>query len=555
MDFLKAQSNQVLAQLRGMSISQRIAVVLLLVVLGGGMWGLVRWGGQGEWIPLLDQSFTSEQLQRIQAELMVSGEQTRVEADRVYIKGDEDRRRQLIAALAQRGALPRDTSMGYAALIKENSVFIADRSRVWMENRGLETELSSVIAKFQGVRDAHVFIEVPQQRSFGPKAQMSRASVHVTLGDGETLDKQRIMAIANLVSGAVSGLDVKDVKITDGARSYRVPDSSGEMPTELLDIQRLAEEHHAQKIYDQLRYIPNVLVNVHASLQTAEEQIQEKKLGPAIVDQETSKTEESGGGSGGGGPGVRPNQGRAVVEAGGGNSNNREETDTSLRGERDAKLQTSVKRPGFVEKLTASVNVPRSYLERVGAALKGGAGEKDIEKVAALELPKIKALVKPLINATADDQVVVNWYHDIPAEPKVSTQTQPAGWVAMAKGFGPQLGLGVLALISLFGVMRIAKRAQAPVIGPSKSAPVGNLAWAGGGGASVSLVGDEPLAPLGGGPQTVGEATEIDGVMVGHEVDERTVRVQQIAKQIGQMIKEDPVAAAGIVQHWLSDEK
>ena len=555
MDFLKAQSNQVFAQLRGMSASQRIAVVLLVVVLAGGMWGLVRWSGQGEWITLLDQSFTPEQLQRIQAEMMVSGDQTKVEADRLYIKGDEDRRRQLIASLAQRGALPRDTSMGYAALIKENSVFIADRSRVWMENRGLETELSSVIGKFQGVHDAHVFIEVPQQRSFGPKAQTSRASVHVTLGDAEVLDKQRIMAIANLVSGAVSGLDVKDVKITDGVRSYRVPDATGEMPTELLDIQRQAEEHHAQKIYDQLRYIPGVLVNVHASLQTAEEQIQEKKLGPAVVDQETSKTEEMGGASTAGGPGVRPNQGRSLVDSGGGSSNNKEETDTSLRGERDAKMQTSLKRPGFVEKLTASVNVPRSYLERVGAAAKAGAGEKDIDKIAAIELPKIKALVRPLINASADDQVVVNWYHDIPPEPKAATQTQPAGWLAMAKGYGPQVALGALAVISLIGVMRIARKAQGAAIGPSRSAPVGNLAWAGGGGASVSLSGDEPLAPLGGGPKTVGEATEIDGVMFGHEVDERTVRVQQIAKQIGQMIKEDPVVAAGIVQHWLSAEK
>jgi flagellar biosynthesis/type III secretory pathway M-ring protein FliF/YscJ len=124
----------------------------------------------------------------------------------------------------------------------------------------------------------------------------------------------------------------------------------------------------------------------------------------------------------------------------------------------------------------------------------------------------------------------------------------------MAKTFGPQVGLGMLALISLFGVMRIAKKAQGGV-GQSKSAPMGNLAWAGAGGPGVSLVGDEPLAPLGGSPKTVGEATEIDGVMVGHEVDERTVRVQQIAKQIGQMIKEDPVVAAGIVQHWLAEEK
>lgn len=77
--------------------------------------------------------------------------------------------------------------------------------------------------------------------------------------------------------------------------------------------------------------------------------------------------------------------------------------------------------------------------------------------------------------------------------------------------------------------------------------------WAAPGAMSGSAGG--PLQPLGGGPHTVGEAQEIDGVMVGHEVDENTVRVQQIAKQIGQMIREDPVAAAGIVEHWLAEEQ
>lgn len=555
MEFLKAQAVQIGEQLRGMSVSQRIAIVLLLIILVGGMFGFIRWGGQSEWIPLLDQSFTADQLQRISAELMtLGGTQTKVEGDRLLVHGDEDQRRQLIAALAQRGALPRDTSMGYSSLIKENSVFVGDRSRVWMEHRGLETELSGVLRKFQGVRDAHVFIEVPQQRAFGAKASNSRASVHVTLGEGESLDKQRIMAIANFVTGAVSGLDVKEVKITDGARSYRVPDATGDMPTELLDIQRQAEEHHTQKIYDQLRYITGVLVNVHATLQTADEQIQEKKLGAAVVDQETSKTEETTAPGAAAGPGVRPNQGRALAETGTGASNTREESDTSLRGERDARLQTTLRRPGYVEKLSASVNVPKSYLERILGQQAGGASaDKSIDKIAAAELPKIKALVRPLINATSDDQVVVNWYYDMPPEQKATTESRPAGWMTAAKDFGPQAGMGLLAVVSLLGVLRIAKKAQASIaISGDRGGP--RTAWAGSGG-GPSGAGNGSLHSLGGGPRAVGEAQEIDGVMVGHEVDANTVRVQQIARQIGQMIKEDPVTAAGIVQHWLAEEK
>src|SRR5262245_40693831 len=137
MEFLRAQLNQISAQLRGMSISQRIAIVLLLMILAVGMWGLIHWGGQSEWIVLLDQSFPVDQLQRIQAELMtLPSVESKTQGDRVLIRGDEDRRRQIIAALAQRGALPRDTSLGYATLVKDNSVFVGDRSRMWMEHRG-----------------------------------------------------------------------------------------------------------------------------------------------------------------------------------------------------------------------------------------------------------------------------------------------------------------------------------------------------------------------------------------------------------------------------------
>jgi flagellar biosynthesis/type III secretory pathway M-ring protein FliF/YscJ len=553
MEFLSAQARQIAEQLRNMSVSQRVAIGLLVVVLIGGMWGLVRWGAQEEWIPLHPQAFTADQIQRIQGELLaLGGDRARVEGDRVLIRGDEQYRQQLVALLAQRGALPRDTSLGYAALIKETSVFIGDRSRVWMEHRGLETELSGVISKFSGVRDAHVFVEVPQQRGFGGKAGGSRASVHVTLSEGESLDKQRIAAIANFVVGAVSGLELKNVKITDGVRFYRPPDVAEELPTEILDIQRQAEEHHAQKIYDQLRYISGVLVNVHATLQDADEQIQEKKLGPAVVDQESSRTEEMSGPSGASGPGVRPNQGRVLADAGGGNSSTKEEADTSLKGERDARLQTTVRRAGFVQKLSASVNVPRSYLERVLSAQQAGGGastDLSLDKIASVELPRIRDAVKPLINAVADDQVVVNWYYDMPREEKAVTQPQSAGFAALAKEHGAQAGLALLAVGSLAVVMRIARKAQ--VAAAPRLAPAGGGSAAGRG----DDVDEEeaPLRRLGGGPATVGEVQEMESVMVGHEVDENMVRVQQIAKQIGQMIREDPASAAGIVRHWVSE--
>ena len=558
MEFFAAQAQQIGRQLRGMTASQRVAVFLMVVVLVGGAWGMIRWGSTPDWMPLLDQSFTADQIQQVQAELLLAGVTSQVQGDRVLISGNDGERQRVQALLAQRGALPRDTSLGYAALIKENSVFIGDRSRVWMENRGLETELSAVIRRFGGIKDAHVFVEVPQQRGLRGNATASRASVHVTLQEGQSLDKQRVSAIASFVVGAVSGLEAKNVKITDGVRSYRPHDGADDVPTELLDLQRAAEEHHSQKIQDQLRYIPGVLVAVHAVLRTSDEQIQERKLGQPVVDMESSKLEEMVNQTSSGGPGVRPNQGRGLAEQPSGSNNSREESETSLKGDRDVTTTSTVKRAGQVERLMASVSVPRSYLERVLAAVSPQKSDKSaaqpesaIQKIAEMELPKIRTLVKPLINAAADDQVVVNWYYDMPAEQKAAAETQPSGLIAAAKDFGPQVALGLLALASLWFVLRIAKRAS---VGVARS-PAGGLtpAWAGAsrGGGGI----DGPLPTLGGGPITVGEAEEVDGVMVGHEVDDQVVRTQQIVRQISQMVKDDAASAASILGTWLSDEK
>jgi flagellar biosynthesis/type III secretory pathway M-ring protein FliF/YscJ len=554
MEFLRAQWSQIGRQVACMNASQRIAVALLVVVLLGGMYGLVAWSGQPEWMPLLDQAFSLEQIQKVQGELASAGVATRVAGDRVMIRGNDEERRRLTAVLAQRGALPRDTSLGYSALVQQSSVFMGDRSRMWMEHRGLETELSGVLSRFAGISDAHVFIEVPQQRGLRGESSASRASVHVTLAGGESLDKQRVAAIANFVVGAVSGLEVRNVKITDGLRYYRPPGTGENLSTEILDLQRQAEEHHAQKVYDQLRFIPGVLVAVHASMADADQQIQERTLGPAVTDSETSRTEETNSASASAAPGVRVNPGRGLADASPGSTSSKKETETSLKGERDVKTTSTVKRAGLVERLTASVNVPRSYLERIverqgsSSSKDAKAGEAAFEKVAQAELAKIRASVKPLVNATSDEQVVVNWYYDMPVEAQPAERSQTAGITALAKDHGPQAALGLLAVACLFWVMRIVRRAQ----GSAVSAGRGVAGRTAGRSMPVSVVGGEgALQPLGGGPVTVGEAEEVEGVMMDHEVDERHARTQHIVRQIGQMVREDVTPAANVLKQWL----
>lgn len=557
MEFLTSQFRQIGRQLRSTSLSQRVAVGLLVVLLIVGMWGMISWGGEPEWAPLLDQSFTADEIQRVQRELSVAGIQSQIKGDRVEIRAGDDERQRVQAMLVERGALPADTSLGYAALVKDNSVFVGEQKSRWLESRGLEAELSAVLRRFQGVQDARVLITVPPKRGFGRSENTSSASVALTMQNGQELDKQRIMAVANFVSGAVPGLELKNIKITDGKRYYRPPESGEQMPTELLEQQQKAEELYTLKISDQLRHIEGVVVNVHAKLRSASERSQEEKYGPPVIDRETTTTEEMSGGSKAAEPAVRPNTRAGLSDAGTGSTNSKEETDSSFNNKRDVKMTVVDELRGSVERVSASISIPRSYLERIleGKKDKGGT----IETIAAMELPRIRALVKPLIDATKDDQVVVDWYYDLPAGAPPEAQAAPAGFVALAKDYGPKAGLGLLALGSLFIMMRIARKASSAMGKPAAVATAGVpvVDWG-----DVPEVGqyDEPMSDvsplrsLGSGAGAVGEARELQGVLMGHEVDETTVRTQQIVKQIGQLVKEDPSTAAGIINQWTSNE-
>ena len=558
MEFLTSQFRQIRGRMAGSSPSQWIAIVMFTIVLAVSFVWMMNWAGQGEWTPLLDQPLTAEEMQRVRAELATAGVSTRVEGDRLTIKGGDDARQQWHAFLAERGTLPHDTSLSYREIVNKTNPFTGDREKKWIESRGLETELSRVISRFRGVKEARVLVTVPMARGLS-RVGASSASVNVVMKSGDTLDKARVNAIANFVAGAVPGLSPREVKITDGAQFFRPTDTADGIPSDMLDLQRQNEDHAARKIYDQLRHIRGVVVNVHAELRTAEEQKTNKELGPASPSKETSKTEEIVDGGNAAAPGVRPNEGRVLADVGAGTSSTKEDTIVEYGPERNTK-QTIVKElPGTVERLTASISLPYSYLESVYRKQQGIAADTavktaEIDPVATAQIVRIRGLVKPLISAKDDEQVAVDWYFDTEGAAgggagAAATQAAEAGAIPMLREYGPKVGMGLLALLSLFIVARIAKKAPTimglPAIEAEKPAR-GTRRGRG------RRQGDEDEKELESFdvPLAVGEAHEMTGVLEGREVDESVIRTQQIVKQIAELVKDDPRAAAGLVERW-----
>ncbi len=561
MEFLNAQTKYVADQLRSLSTSQRVAIALLLVILLGGMWGMIQWSGQGEWIDLLGQSLTPQELNQVETQLRLAGVESNVDGDRIFIRGDEAQRQRIHAMLAQSKALPGDMSLGYAELVNEDNVWESDQKSRWKQQRALESELSAVIAGFTGITDARVLIQVSERRRLGRQSAASSASVRLVSATGEPVNPQKIDAIARYIAGAVPGLDAKNVTLTDGSRSYRASDASEGLAKDMLGRQRQLEDHYRRMIYDQLKHIEGVVINVRAILRQDDEQTVEVTLGKPVTNRIMDKEEETKGGSSAAGPGVRPNQARALTDASQGSSMSRTETEETLEGDRDRKNTQIVKSAGSLLGLTASVNVPSDYLLGIIEAQEPenpDTSRVGIQRVADAELPKIEAQVKTLIVAAEDAvnrRVVVDWYYTSSARGPAAATTaaevaavaaaSPLEVVPLLKQYGPEAGLGLLAVFSLFMVLRIAKKAQGTIVQQGASARAS---------AKAAALEEPELDSLSAGIAPIGEVQEMEGILVGHEVDESTVRTQQIVTQIGQMVSEDPATAASIVGHWLEEE-
>jgi len=556
-EFISRYLSQTRTYLGGLTLSQRIAIGLSIVLIGVATMGFVRWSGQPLRVPLLEQTLTAEEQAAIESQLQSTGADFTVDGGRVMVL--ESDRARLRARLAQARALPSNTSMSFSKLMEENNPFLAREDSRWRKARALEAELSSVLSYFDGVSDARVFIQAPQRRSFGAAAGRASASVQVKSRNG-TIEPAVVESIARFVSGAVEGLTPDAVNIVDatGGRSYHMPGPDDAMPMDVLALRRQREDHYSRKIMEHLAYIPGVLVGVHAELSLERKLVSESKLGKPQISEEQTSSSNSSRGPGGAGPGVKPNVGRAVTGGGSDESTSHEESTTRFDGRRDETQTHTTMMPGDIRRLTASINVPRSYFVTVFKAMNPQAAdpkEAELKPLIDAETRKIRAQIGPLIAATTETQVEVDWYYDtaVAAAGGVGGQavaamtglmpTSPDEAVGMLKTYGPQAGLGLLALLAMAAVLRMARRSHQALVRAGEAMERSSRAEV-----EIDRARLEKLATQ---VDVAGEALPTQTVLEGRELGEDEVRIQHIVQQIGQMVQDDTPTAASLVEQWV----
>lgn len=124
----------------------------------------------------------------------------------------EDQRDIAILQLVQSGLV--DEHVGLELFDKGDFTSTKEDKKIRLV-RAMNGELSRLIRKIPPIKNAQVFVSIPEQSLFSQNQKPINATVQIQLDAGQRLDAMKIKAITNLLLGAVQGLQAENISITD----------------------------------------------------------------------------------------------------------------------------------------------------------------------------------------------------------------------------------------------------------------------------------------------------------------------------------------------------
>lgn len=558
MEFLRKYLTQIKAQLTGLTLSQRLLIGLLVLLMIGTVFFAVTFSAKPEMVVLIPQPMSSEEINRAEMALkskysyVVQGDRIMVPADKAYqIRGE------LFAAQA----LPKDTTQAFARLMEDSDYLRPEASNQRRWDYARQETLAKILRNFPYIEDANVIISKGDRAGLGRDAVPSSATVTIKVRGGEPLSGAQVVAIVDMVRGAVAGMKREDVHVTDGMRPYHAPSSDTPMPTDILAWKKTIEEDLAKKLYVVLSTYGDVKIAVNVMPDMAVKTIRETKYDPKVVKatvRETSHEEKSEDATVGGQPGVLSNTSVVTTSTGRGSStsNNQSTVENLVKVSQTDTVQTS--QPGTeFKRMTASISLPRSYFvsifRRAAKDQKADPEDTDPKLRDIIEnvVKRVQASAEKAIGADADN-VRVDWFDDT-----IIARGHEPGEVAKASALGGTIAslvphtktifLASIALLGLWMMVMMVRRAV-PAGAGGETDP--SVFFGGGTGRKKG----EP-SQLDAGEDVYGEAGEGEAVLTGIELDDETLQSRKIVDEVSAMIKENPENAAALVKKWISKGK
>ena len=244
-----------LENLADMSMLRQIGLLVGLAASVAIGFAVVLWSQQPDYRPLygsLDGMDASQVMQTLDAaNIKYTVEPT---SGALLVKSDDLSRARM--RLAAAGVAPKDNSVGFEILDREQGLGTSQFMEATRYRRGLEGELARTVSSLNNVKAARVHLAIPKSSVFVRDERKPSASVLVELYSGRGLEPSQVMAIVNLVASSVPEMDKAQVTVVDHKGNL------------LSDIQEMSELTMAGKQFDYSRRMESLFTQrVHNILQ------------------------------------------------------------------------------------------------------------------------------------------------------------------------------------------------------------------------------------------------------------------------------------------------
>ena len=244
-----------LENLADMSMLRQIGLLVGLAASVAIGFAVVLWSQQPDYRPLYG-SLDGMDASQVMETLSASDIKYTVEPNSgaLLVKADDLARARM--RLAAAGVAPRDTSIGFEILDKEQGLGTSQFMEATRYRRGLEGELARTISSLNNVKSARVHLALPKSSVFVRDERKPSASVLIELYSGRSLEPSQVMAIVNLVASSVPEMNKNQVTVVDQRGNL------------LSDIQEMSELTMAGKQFEYSRRMESLFTQrVHNILQ------------------------------------------------------------------------------------------------------------------------------------------------------------------------------------------------------------------------------------------------------------------------------------------------
>ncbi len=550
MEFLRRIITQIKSQLSDLTLSQRLVIVLLLVIMGGAVLTMVQYAAKREKMPLLNQSIDKATMDKIVNQLEMWVETYEIQDGKILVASSRHQR--LYSKLAYAEALPGDTSVGWDLLLEETNIFIPESSRQDKKTIASQMVLANMISYWPGVKRVQgVIINKGDKRRLNNMTPAASASVSLET-TGKVSPHKLAISVAAFVSGANNRMKRENVTVIIDGKNIPVVSADEEYENGYLSIKKEYEKDFVNKIIMALPPGMDPIVQVNIKWNNVKSQIHKKEYAQdgdgslLMTVEEESRTDETSTQNVSQEPGLLANVGDKGH--GGGESQTSMTEESTGRKQAFAGHTETVENKGMggVEEVTASVMISDEYFK--GMAKGNSEEEPDEAAIQAMmdkHLPKFKKSVLAAIGLddSFEDNVVVDiyWAGGVVAsdENQGQGQGEATSITGMAVRYGKHIAVSALAMVSLVMVLMMVRKSMGPIDVSEEDV-------------LTMMVGNRPVDALSIEDSNLDDGEGGDALLSGMEMDEESIRSQQVLQQIRDMVEETPDDATKLVSKWIS---